>query len=258
MADVTRGKDDGARGQRGFALLLAIMALMVLTFLGLTLAVTTSTELQIATNYRWGQQAYYNAEAGIEAGKALLRTIDWNAVLWPPRAPAWMPPAGTAPTMSGRPDAWGNATRNYEMGACDNRGAHAGYGVVLDDGSAEAPYQFKTTVFGQQLNGAFTLWVRRQLISDPNGYIDSTANDVLVLTSEGVAPFDGGSANTVFGQTNRAVRVLEFVIGRQPNNQGLCGTRGGQAGGGPDGAGFSGCDPITSEGVASGVSALVP
>ena len=52
------------RSERGFALVLAILALMLLTFLGLTLAATTSTELKIASNYRWSQQARYNAEAG--------------------------------------------------------------------------------------------------------------------------------------------------------------------------------------------------
>ena len=45
--------------QSGFALVLALLALLLLTFLGLTLAVTTSTELQIATNYRWSEQARY-------------------------------------------------------------------------------------------------------------------------------------------------------------------------------------------------------
>ena len=60
------------RGERGFALILAILSLMLLTFLGLTLATTTSTELQIATNYRWSQQALYNAEAGLEAARIVL------------------------------------------------------------------------------------------------------------------------------------------------------------------------------------------
>ena len=56
---------------------------LVLTFLGLTLAATTSTELQIATNYRWGQQATYNAEAGIEVAKIYLRAVpnDWATIL---------------------------------------------------------------------------------------------------------------------------------------------------------------------------------
>ena len=63
---------DRRPGERGFALVLAILSLMLLTFLGLTLATTTSTELQIATNYRWSQQALYNAEAGIESARILL------------------------------------------------------------------------------------------------------------------------------------------------------------------------------------------
>ena len=65
----------GRSRQAGFALILAILSLMLLTFLGLTLAATTSTELQIATNYRWSQQALYNAEAGLEAAKLLLAQI---------------------------------------------------------------------------------------------------------------------------------------------------------------------------------------
>ena len=52
------------RHEGGFALILAILALMLLTFLGLTLATTTSTELRIATNYRWNTQALYNAGGG--------------------------------------------------------------------------------------------------------------------------------------------------------------------------------------------------
>ena len=47
-----------AVGPIGFALILAILA-HAPEFLGLTLATTTSTELQIATNYRWSQQARY-------------------------------------------------------------------------------------------------------------------------------------------------------------------------------------------------------
>ena len=74
-------KSRDRRQESGFALILAILALMLLTFLGLTLATTTSTELRIATNYRWNTQALYNAEAGIEAGKRVLQTLNWDAAL---------------------------------------------------------------------------------------------------------------------------------------------------------------------------------
>ena len=67
---------------------------MLLTFLGLTLATTTSTELQIATNYRWSQQALYNAEAGLEAAKLLLAQVamadgDFRNILPTARAGNW-------------------------------------------------------------------------------------------------------------------------------------------------------------------------
>ena len=87
-----------AGGEAGFALILALLALLLLTFLGLTLAVTTSTELQIATNYRWAEQARYVAEAGIEAGKMILRDAPtWENILPPPRETPWT--GAAAPTM---------------------------------------------------------------------------------------------------------------------------------------------------------------
>ena len=92
----------------------------------LTLATTTSTELQIATNYRWSQQAFYNAEAGIEAAKRALATADWSVVLPAPRTtPTWLGNVNPGAPM-------GTATaRNFENWACDQRGNGAGYGRVL-------------------------------------------------------------------------------------------------------------------------------
>ncbi len=95
----------GAAGERGIALVIAILSLMILTFLGLALAAVTSTELQIATNYRWGQQALFNAEAGIEAARLVIaRSEGFQFVLPDARAGSWTarrdaqspaPPAGT-------------------------------------------------------------------------------------------------------------------------------------------------------------------
>jgi hypothetical protein len=151
------------RGERGFALILAILALLLLTFLGLTLAATTSTELQIASNYRWAQQALFNAEAGLEAGRALLANMgDASVVLPPARAGGWDPatlgkpvPPGNRPGYAyQRPDAQGLASRNFENSECDTWGNGVGYGTVLDDGvTLGAPFQNVTTIFGRRLNG---------------------------------------------------------------------------------------------------------
>ena len=51
-------------------------------------------------------------------------------------------------------DAFGNPSRNFENGPCDKRGYGVGYGAVLDDGTGLAPYQYKTTLYGQLTNTA--------------------------------------------------------------------------------------------------------
>jgi Tfp pilus assembly protein PilX len=258
------------RSERGFALVLAILALMLLTFLGLTLATTTSTELQIATNYRWSQQARYNAEAGVEAAKSMLRTLDWNTLLPVVRggvgtantwdgslAPAMEgAPVGVGLAPSARNDPWGNPSRNFESWECDARGNGVGYGVVLDDGGPIAPtsgpVQYRSTFLGQNLNGAFTVWIRRPVAPRNDGLLQDyeADNDTLVVVSEGIAPFTGGAATNAFAQANTAVHVVEAVLSRAViNTTNPCATRGGQAGGGAEGAGFGGCDPVTGEGL---------
>src|SRR5688500_3247619 len=239
---VTRGdrtmreSNHARRDEAGFALILAILALMLMTFLGLTLATSTSTELQIATNYRWSQQAYYNAEAGIEYGKAVLRNMNWSLILPTARmggseagctttgpsagfkcwwldtpTPAENPPA-EAPPFS-RPNPTGFPSRNFENFACDVFGGGMGYGVVLDDGGGFGPYQNVTNIPGiPPLNGSFTLWIRRdQLVNQDGSFSDAPAGDNLdiILTSEGTAPYTGETSGLAFTQQNRAVKTLQ-------------------------------------------------
>ena len=255
-----------ASRERGFALILAILALLLLTFLGLTLATTTSTEMQIANNYRWGQQALYNAEAGIEAGKRLLKQMDWGQAL-PQivRTNAWtgeqtVASAGNnTSALYSNNDEWGQPSRNWENWACDQRGDGVGYGVVLDDGGAEAPYQYKSTVFGQELNGAFTVWVRRpvQPVNDPGCegcFKDWPTSDVLILTSEGVAPFSGGTITSQFGQAYRAVQVIEMTFTSAAGLvSGGCEFYAGQAGLGSGGANFNPCGINEGKGIVAGL-----
>jgi Tfp pilus assembly protein PilX len=259
----TRVNGPGRREEAGFALVLAILALMLLTFLGLTLAITTSSELQIASNYRWTAQARYNSEAGLELGKSLLRTMNWSLILPSVR----MTNSGASCDPNSPPGQGGNfrcwfddtpivvptnapfsrATRNYENGACDRTNNGTGYGVVLDDGGGFGPYEFVNSWQGHSLNGTFTLWIRRELhinagasVSDEAG--KTSPDDILVLTSEGTAPFTGnfGAASSPI---TRSLFYMETTLRRTLGTP--CGTRGGQIGGGPEGSNFSPCDPIT-------------
>ncbi len=234
------------RSEQGFALILAILSLMLLTFLGLTLATTTSTELQIATNYRWSQQALYNAEAGLEAAKIVLSNeadvaTGWTNLLPGVRSvPAW--PQGSQPGPVDTP-----AGRDFENAACDTRGG-VGYGRVLADATTRYEnVNVFPAVAGETLNGAFTIWVRRPLIVNIDGtYADDTRPDALVVVSEGVAPYFG--PGDAFTRRSQATRVLEtrLTLGLAPECEPCLGTQAGQEGGSPMGENFNPCAPITA------------
>jgi len=256
MRDEVRGMSRPSGGtEHGFALVLAILALMLLTFLGLTLAVTTSTELQIATNYRWSQQALYNAESGIELAKRYLQTVaSWRAVLPLPQDSATIQGNSPAPFCGGgQPGPYGEPSRNCELSDCDTRG-NVGYGVVLWDPTFAAPFQNFSTYFAAPLGGSFTLWVRRPLVTNAGGQFDENQDDnLLVLTAEGTAPASGISQ---FALSNRAVRYLEVTL--QRIDPGDCENRSGQMGSGPTGSGFDQCDPVRSGGILGGGTEINP
>ncbi len=237
---------EARHGERGFALVLAILSLMLLTFLGLTMATTTSTELQIATNYRWSQQALYNAEAGLEVARVVLSkaanvTTQWQTTLPPARTSAWAP----APLPLTAP-AFTVQGRDYERYDCDSRGAGVGYGLVLVD-VAGVRYENSTDYAAHALNGAFTVWIRRPLKTDNAGqYSDEPLNDRLVIVSEGVAPYRG--TNDAFTRSHQALRVLEtrFTLGLATAGEpcGL-GAGHGQEGGSAMGENFNPCVNVT-------------
>jgi hypothetical protein len=61
------------QGQKGMVLVVVLLLVAVLTILGLTSMQTTSTDLQINSNYRMSEQTLYAAEAGAEYGVNRLR-----------------------------------------------------------------------------------------------------------------------------------------------------------------------------------------
>lgn len=247
---------EAARGERGFALILAILSLMLLTFLGLTLATTTSTELQIATNYRWSQQALYNAEAGLEAARIILSdTADinnkWLGLLPQPRVDTGGGPLWWTQGSPPLPVETGYTGRDFYNMTCDTRGG-VGYGLVLSDGVTR--YEDVSTFQGETLNGAFTIWIRRNLQVSPEGqFADMVGdNDSLVIVAEGRAPFSGSAAGTgadsAFIRARQAVRVLEtrFALDLSLVGSPCLGNQAGQEGMSPTGENFNPCAPITA------------
>lgn len=244
MTNRTRSRESG------FALILALLALMLLTSMGLALSASTSVELQIATNQRWAEAARYNAEAGLEYGKSLLMGVpDWGGLLPPARTVNhWAPDAWTGSAPDATP-VYDRATRDFENYRCDERGYGMGYGVVFDDGTTAGPQEYISEVAGVPLNGAFTLWIRRPVMwSDGNSegttLQDYPSDDVMMLVVEGVAPYTGTANTQVAAATNRSVYVVEALLTRKGApvlDQSQCNTRQGQAGSSSSGGNTAGC-----------------
>jgi hypothetical protein len=70
------------RNERGASLIIALMATLLLSALGMGLVLTSMTETMITANYRDSGEAMYAADAGIErVMQDLLMMSDWNPIL---------------------------------------------------------------------------------------------------------------------------------------------------------------------------------
>lgn len=83
--------------EKGIALIAALMVLMVLTLLGISAILTSTTDMQIANNEKNAIQGQYAAEAGIEEALVKLNyaTGEPGAISEPSPAPVW----GSTPAL---------------------------------------------------------------------------------------------------------------------------------------------------------------
>jgi Tfp pilus assembly protein PilX len=71
--------------ERGVALVIALLAMMLMTALGMALMLTSETESLIGGNFRDSMEANYVADAGIErVMQDVLSIPDWNTILTSP------------------------------------------------------------------------------------------------------------------------------------------------------------------------------
>jgi hypothetical protein len=131
-------------------------------------------------------------------------------------------------------------------------GGNEGYGVVLWPAGFTAPYQDVSAVpgTGQNIGGAFTIWIRRPLKVDAASGValDDQSNEVAILTAEGTAPFvETGVPVGDYRYKRRAVRILEIEITKVDPND--CENRGGQTGNSPTGSGYDPCYGVTGAGL---------
>jgi hypothetical protein len=68
-------KRPGLGDQKGVALVVALIMLLVLTFLGISSISSTVFESKISGNERWGSAAFYAAAGGVDVGISQIPTI---------------------------------------------------------------------------------------------------------------------------------------------------------------------------------------
>jgi hypothetical protein len=85
--------------ERGVALASSMMALLLLTGMGLTIAMSAITETAVSANYRRNEQAFFAADAGIGLAREALRISLNQAILASANAAA---PNITFPTSAGQ------------------------------------------------------------------------------------------------------------------------------------------------------------
>lgn len=78
--EITRVTAGGRKGERGSAYIVALLALVLLTILGLSLVLITQTEVQIGANERTVSRTFYAADSGLAVAAAqALASGDYTA-----------------------------------------------------------------------------------------------------------------------------------------------------------------------------------
>jgi len=80
--DILKMRSDIVRIEKGFALIIALLILLVLTLIGISAINTTTFETSISGNERVGTDAFYVAEAGIQIG---LNQLPDTTRIWVPK-----------------------------------------------------------------------------------------------------------------------------------------------------------------------------
>lgn len=228
------------RKEEGSAFIISILVLFVLSVLGLALMLTTTTEKDIAINYRWGEQAFFNADAALEYGKNVLAAT----ALANTNFTAILPPARADATVANAAEIWGTALpgggcdpqvppcRDYQyyIDQCPNAAGPCTriyIGRVLqrpDLTSAMWDFRAPAGTPGDldgdtvtDIEGTFTLWVRRPTVGTRDYGSLPGEEDRVILTAEGTAP------NAMGAGAGKPVSLRRLEMSLRLPGMGICG-----------------------------------
>lgn len=209
--------------EAGVAMPIAMLVLFILTALGLYLLLSAAIEADVAVNYRWGEMAFFNAEAALEYAKNVSAREafdqgDLNRLL-PPARGAW--------AMQDRPDdplacadPMTPGCRDYQFQTPEGQAAVFVGRVLRRPNGSLIQFDFRQPDTAQapgdvdgdrtpDIQGAVTVWLRRPVI----GGIDDARNDRAVITAEGTAPNYESAATGRPGAIRRLEMTVRVVAG---------------------------------------------
>jgi len=162
--------------EKGFVLPLGLMFLAIITILGTTAVIVTTTDLKIGSNYKSSVQTFYLAEAGINHAQGFLKQniSDWNDYTASQTLinPTTLSTGNYTVTIENPDTASGNNRRKIVSTAITSTGASAEIEVVLDP-QYFSPFSY--AAFGDE-------WA---IIRGGNAYTDSYDSSVDPWTKEG-------------------------------------------------------------------------
>jgi hypothetical protein len=186
----------------GSAFVISILILFILSVLGMALMLTTRTETDISVNYRWGEMAFFNADAALEYGKNVLaayaiRDGDLRNALPPPRGPGQMGAPPVDAIACADPSSAGCRDYQYSL----DQGANKVFiGRVLRDlANLPLQYDFRAPIAQdargdidndgtEDVQGTVTIWIRRPISGAEDYGFTGGESDQAILTAEGTAP----------------------------------------------------------------------
>ena len=163
--------------EKGFVLPLGLMFLAIITILGTTAVIVTTTDLKIGSNYKSSVQTFYLAEAGINHAQGFLKQniSDWNnytAFQSLPISPTTLSTGNYTVTIEDPDQLSGNNRRKIVSTATTSTGASAQIEVVLEP-QYFSPFSY--AAFGDK-------WVD---MSGGHAYTDSYDSSVAPWAGEG-------------------------------------------------------------------------
>jgi hypothetical protein len=214
------------RDEAGFAMLVAVMGLLIMSAAGLALILATSTETMIARNFGDGTAAMYAAEAVAVKGLAdLALESDWTQVVGGPARSSFFDGTGTGartlPDRStidltaivnawncGKPDACSDAdldrvTAERPWGGNNPRWRVYACGMLARLGESPSPYY------------VLLLAADDPLETDGNPLVDGTGSGHDVVLFRGEAFGSGGTHSMVEFMVTRAEDASVRVLSRR-------------------------------------------